>query len=67
MDQNEPIEVMICAIEEVQLFLLSHPKSDQELPDLALIKFSLIELMKTGVYSKLIERWNKKDFTDRQD
>ena len=67
MDRDQPIEVMLRAVEEVQLFLLSHPEPDQELPDLALIKFALIKLMKTGLYSKLIERWNGKLIGSRRD
>ena len=63
MDRNKPIEVML--IEEVQLFLLSHPEPDQELQDNVLIQFGLIKQMKTGIYSKLIGRWNTKDIFDR--
>ncbi len=58
---------MLHDVKEVQLLLLSHPKPDQELPDLTLIKFALIKLMNTGVNSKLIKHWNQKDVTDRQD
>lgn len=62
MDRNKkPIEVMLHAIEEVQYFLPSHPEPDQELQDNALIQFALIKLMKTGMYSKLIESLNVKD------
>ena len=48
MDRNKPIEVMLRVIEEVQLFLLSHPEPGQELPDNALIRSALSKLHNTG-------------------
>jgi hypothetical protein len=66
MDRNQPIEVMLREIEEVQLFLLSHPDGDQELPDHTLILHAMIKLNKTGAYVKLLERWNAKPAATRR-
>ena len=53
MDLNQPVDVMLRATEEVQMFLLAHPKAGQELADTNLISYTLIKLNKTGgVYAK---------------
>ena len=53
MDLNQPVDVMLRATEEVQMFLLAHPKAVQELADTNLISYTLIKLNKTGgVYAK---------------
>ena len=41
MDQNQPIEVMIRDIEEVQMFLLARPDGDQELTNPTMIQYVL--------------------------
>ena len=40
MDRNQPMEVMIWDIKEVQIFLLSHPEDNMSLPDTALINYA---------------------------
>ena len=65
MDRNQPVEVMISDIEEVQLFLLSHPEDMMSLPGTSLINYSMIKINKTGKYSKGLARWNEKTATDR--
>ena len=37
MDHNQPVKVMLLAIEEFQMFLLAHPEAGQELADTNLI------------------------------
>ncbi len=59
MDHTQHIEVMLRSIKEAQHFLLSHPDPHQECPDHILIMYGLIKLNNTGLYTKLIERWNK--------
>ena len=46
---------MLHGIESVQLFLIIHPEPNQELLELVLINFALIQLvsMKTDIYTKL--------------
>ena len=48
MDRNQPIEVMLRRIKEVQLLLLFHPDGNQDLPDHTLILYAMIKLNKTG-------------------
>ena len=64
MDRNKPAEVMIQAIEEVQLFLLSHLEDNISLPDTELINSAIIKINKTGIYPKELARWNTKAATD---
>ena len=56
---------MLRGIEEVQLFLLSHPDGNQEVPDHTLILYAMIKLNKTGAYIKLLERWNARPLEER--
>ena len=49
MDRNQPVEVMIQAIEKVRLFLLSNPEDNMILPDTALINYAMIKINKTGI------------------
>ena len=65
MDRNQPVEVMIWSIGEVQLFLLLHPKDNMSLPDTALVNYSMIDINKTGIYYKTLECCNAKAATDR--
>lgn len=55
MDRNQLIEVMLRHINSIQLFLLFYPEPNQELPDLMLIEFCLIQHKKTRMYTNLIE------------
>ncbi len=64
MDQNQPVKVMLRAIKEVQLFLISHPEPGRELTNMMLITHALIKLNKAGLYSTLIECWQAKDPTN---
>ena len=65
MDRNQPFKVMMWEIEEVQLFLLSHPEYNMRPPDTALIDYSMIKINKTGIYSKALVCWNAKTETNR--
>ena len=65
MERNQPVEVVIQAIEEVQLFLLSHPEDNMSLSDIAWINYNMIKIIKTGIYSKALARWNAKTSTKR--
>ena len=67
MDRNNPVEVMLRAIEEVQMFLLADTEENQEMTEVQLIKYGLIKLSKTGgLYVKAIEHWNARAPTDRR-
>jgi hypothetical protein len=67
MDRNNPVEVMLRAIEEVQMFLLADMEENQEMTEVQLIKYGLIKLSKTGgLYVKAIEHWNARDPKDRR-
>ena len=37
MDSNQPVEVMLCITEEVQMFLMENPDGDRELKNVNLI------------------------------
>ena len=53
MNQIQLVKVIIIVIEEVQLFLLSHPNGKRALTEQNLISYALIKLTKTrGMYSK---------------
>ena len=61
MDFNQPFEVMLLTIEEVQVFLVAHPDGDRELINVNLISYAMIKLSKCGgLYSKAIERCQSK-------
>lgn len=66
MDRTAPIEVMICKVEEIQMFLLANLEEDHQLKEPQLITFALIKLTNTGLYVKAIERWSTRDITDRK-
>eukprot|EP00978_Attheya_sp_CCMP212_P045790 scaffold360407_cov31-Attheya_sp.AAC.1 len=67
MDRNNPVEVMLRSIEEVQMFLLADAEENQEMTEVQLIKYGLIRLSKTGgLYAKAIEHWNARDPKDRR-
>ena len=61
MDFNQPVDVMLQTIEEVQIFLMAHPDGDCELVGVNLIIYIMIKLSKCGgLYTKAIERWQIK-------
>ena len=61
MDHNQPVEVILWAIEEVQMLLLAHPEAGQELANTNLILYALIKLNNAGgMYTKVLKRWNAK-------
>ena len=49
MESNQPVEVMIWEIKEVQILLLLHPEDNMSLPDTALINYEMIKINKTGI------------------
>jgi hypothetical protein len=66
MDRNNPVEMMLRGIEEVQMFLLADAEENQEMTEVQLIKYGLIKLSKTGgLYAEAIEHWNARDPKDR--
>ena len=57
MDSNQPVDVMLCTNEEVQMFLMAHPVGDRELSNVNIISYMVIKLFKCdGIYTKAIER-----------
>ena len=61
MERDQPIEVMLKSMEEIQTFLMAHPDGDQELSKVNSIPYGSIKLPKyKGLYSKGIERWQAK-------
>ena len=58
MDRNQPVEVMLKGMEEIQMFLMAHPDGDREMSDVNLISYGSIKLAKCGgLYTKAMERW----------
>ena len=67
MDRNQPVEVMLRAVEEVQIFLMAHPDGDRKLSEVNLISYGTIKLSKCGgLYTKAMERWQEKDNTKKK-
>ena len=67
MNQMQMVKVVIRVIEEVPLLLLANPNKDCTLAYPNLICYALIKLTKTGgIYSKGIERWQKRPPQDCQ-
>ena len=57
MDRNQPVEVMLKSMEEIQMFLMAHPDGDRELSDVNLISYGSIKLAKCGgLHTKAMER-----------
>ena len=65
MDRLQPVEVMIRAVEEVQMFFLANPEEDLQMKETQLISHALIKMKATGLYGKVINRWYGKDIKDR--
>ena len=66
MDCNQPVEVMLCNNEEVQMFLMAHPYGDSELSDVNLLSYAMIKISKYGgLYTKAIEGWKTKNAADK--
>ena len=58
MDCNQPVEVMLRATEEFQMFLMAHPDGDREVSDVDLMSYAMIIFSKCGwLYTKSVERW----------
>ncbi len=55
MDCMSPIEVMLCELEEVQMFLLAGWDKDRGLKETQMIQFALIKLGAKGLYGKALE------------
>ena len=67
MDRNQPVEVMLRAMEEIQMFLMAHPDGDREMSDVNLISYGTIKLSKCGgLYTKAMERWQAKALDDKK-
>ncbi len=64
MDCTSPIEVMLCELEEVQMFLLANCDKDRGLKQTQLIQFVLIKMDATGLYGKALEHWGACDVRD---
>ena len=63
-ERNQPVEVMIWVIEEVQIFLLSHPEHNMSRPDTELINYEMNKINKTGIYSRALAHRNSKTATN---
>ena len=58
---NQPVEVMLCTAEEVQIFPMAHPDEDCALSNVYLISYAVIKLSEFGgLYNKVIEQWKSK-------
>ena len=67
MDRNQPVEVMLRAMEEIQMFPMAHPDGDREMSDVNLISYGTIKLSKCrGLYTKAMERWQAKTKDDKK-
>jgi len=67
MDRNQPVEVMLKGMEEIQMFLMAHPDGDRELSDVNLISYGSIKFAKcSGLYTKAMERWQATLVPDRK-
>jgi hypothetical protein len=66
MNPDDPPEVMILALEELQQFWLAHPEGGRGYTDVQLIRQATANLWTHGhLYSKAIVEWNKKDASHR--
>ena len=64
MDHNDPPEVMMLAIEQVQLFFLAHPECGHRMTDVHLIYQGVKKLQACSPhYGKALSIWNAKDTT----
>ncbi len=54
MECMAPPKVMLCGIEEVQIFLLANPDKKHVLTKVQLISYALTKLFNTGLYDKAI-------------
>ena len=67
MDRNQPVEVMLCNTDDVQMLLMAHPDGDHELSDINIISYGMIKPPKCGsLYKKVIERWQRNTRTDKK-
>ena len=64
MDRNQLAEMMIRAIEDVQLLLLLNPKDNMSLPNTALINYAMIKIKNTDIHYNALALWNSKAGTD---
>ena len=64
MDRNQPLELMIWSIKEIQPFLLSYTEDNISLPDTALINYAMVKIKKKRIYPKALARWNAKAITN---
>ena len=50
---------MLHNMEDIQLFFMAIPGGNNKLPITILINATIAKLMDSGIYTKLIEKWNK--------
>ena len=67
IDCNQPVYVMLCTTEEVQMFLMAHTDGDLEISDVNLISYTVIKPSKCGgLYTNPIDRCQKNIKTDKK-
>ena len=64
MDCTLPIEVMLCGMEEIKIFLLANPDEERKLTEVFMSSCALIKMVNTGIYGKAIEGWNNLTVAD---
>ena len=58
MERTLPVEVMNFGMEDKRMFLLVNSNEEHEFTEILMISYTLIKMVKTGIYGKAIERWN---------
>ena len=64
MDRMLPVEVMLCFMDEIKMFLLSNPDEERKLTEVLMISYTLINMVNTGLYWKSIESWKNLTASD---
>lgn len=66
MNPDDPPEVMMLALEELQQFWLAHPEGGRGYTDVQLIRQATANLWAHGhLYSKALSKWNREDAAHR--
>ena len=66
MYRTLPVEVMLCGIEEIKMFLLVSTDKERELTEVIMISYRLINMVNPGIYGNTIESWNNPPASDRK-
>ena len=67
MIRDEPIEVVLRMMEEVQLFLLAHPEGGHEMTEVQLIRNVIMKMRDLGgVWTRPLEKWLVEPVLTRQ-